>query len=118
LNAINVKRDPSGAIGLSGANGLTVNYGNGLAIVSNALALALHSVPGLEYGSGSDAGKLRVKIGAGLGLDGTGVYFAMASTPGLELGSGADANKVQVKITDGLQRIAAASAYYCNRRAA
>jgi hypothetical protein len=105
LSNINVKRDVSGAIGLSGSNGLMVNVSNGIAIVSNALTLALAATPGLEYGTGSDAGKLRVKAGAGIALDGTGVLLNFAAVPGLEIGTGSDANKVQVKTSLGLMLV-------------
>jgi hypothetical protein len=105
LSNINVKRDASGAIGLSGSNGLMVNVGNGIAIVSNALTLALAATPGLEYGTGTDAGKLRVKAGAGIALDGTGVLLNFAAVPGLEIGTGSDANKVQVKTSLGLMLV-------------
>lgn len=107
LNAINVKRDPDGAIGVSGSGAILVNTGSGVKILSNAVTLNLAALPGLEYGSGVDAGKVRVKAGDGVAVDGTGVLLNFATDPGMEIGTGGDAHKVRVKVDYGVKRTSA-----------
>ncbi|MCC6457286.1 MAG: tail fiber domain-containing protein [Caldilineaceae bacterium] len=112
-NAISVRRNASGAIGVVGG-GLTVNVGDGMQIVANALMPKLHATqsglqvdasglaisldtdPGLEV----VGGKLRAKVGNGIARDTTGLILDLAPDPAIEFSSG----KARVKVYHGIAR--------------
>ena len=83
---------------------MLVNTGDGLKITLNQLTLNLAPSPGLEYGTGVDAGKLRLKTNDGLMLDTNGINLNLATDPGLEYGTSGDLHKVRVKVYFGIER--------------
>jgi hypothetical protein len=104
-NNISVKVNSSSAIVVdTGSNTLLVNVGDGLKITLNQLTLNLAPSPGLEYGTGVDAGKLRVDTGDGITIDASGIALNFATDPGLELVLGGGVYKVRVKEYFGIER--------------
>jgi len=82
-------------------NTINVNPGDGIAIVSDYVAVELDaSAPGLEFTGTTPNATLGVKDGNGIEVTANGVEVDLSATPGLEFATG----ELQVKAGDGIVR--------------